>query len=69
MTTMTSQPSLAPLLVTIRAAAKILALGESTVYAMVASGELPHVAVGRAKRITITAIEEWIARNTVRAGA
>ena len=53
------------LLVTVKAAAKILSLGESTVYAMVASGDLPYVAVGRAKRIAMSDIEAWIARNRV----
>jgi excisionase family DNA binding protein len=52
--------TIAPRLMTVRAAAKWLALGESTVYAMVASGEIPHVPVGRAKRIDIRDLEAWI---------
>jgi len=47
----------------VRSAAKWLALGESTVYAMLASGELPYIAVGRAKRIDTRDIETWIEQN------
>jgi excisionase family DNA binding protein len=49
-----------PLLVTIRTASKMLSLGESTVYAMVASGAIPYVPVGRAKRIAVSDIQDWI---------
>jgi excisionase family DNA binding protein len=55
----------APMLVTVRAAAKILALGESTVYGLVASGELPFVRVGRAKRLAVRDLEQWIERSRV----
>jgi excisionase family DNA binding protein len=53
------------LLVTVKAAAKMLSLGESTVYAMIAAGDLPYVAVGRVKRIALSDIEAWIARSRV----
>ena len=55
------------MLVTIRAAAKLLSLGESTLYAMVASGEIPYVPVGRVKRIAVTDIETWIDQSRKRA--
>jgi excisionase family DNA binding protein len=58
----TPQP-LTPRLMSVRSAAKWLALGESTVYAMLASGELPYIAVGRAKRIDTRDIETWIEQN------
>lgn len=55
------------MLVTVRGAARILSLGESTVYAMVASGELPHIQVGRAKRVAIADLERWIEQARKRA--
>lgn len=61
----TTQPAPQLLLVTVKAAAKMLSLGESTVYAMIASGDLPYVAVGRAKRIALSDIDAWIARSRV----
>jgi excisionase family DNA binding protein len=57
---MNSPQPFTPRLMSVRSAAKWLALGESTVYAMVASGEIPHVAVGRAKRLDIRDLETWI---------
>ena len=60
-----AQPSPQPLLITVKAAAKMLSLGESTVYAMIASGDLPYVAVGRVKRIAMSDIDAWITRSRV----
>jgi excisionase family DNA binding protein len=56
MTTQTTTPRL----MTVRAAAKWLSLGESTVYALVASGELPSISIGRAKRLDIQDLERWL---------
>jgi excisionase family DNA binding protein len=57
---LTIPSTIPPRLMTVRSAAKWLALGESTVYAMIAGGELPHIRVGRAKRIDIRDLEAWI---------
>jgi excisionase family DNA binding protein len=57
---MNAPQPITPRLMSVRSAAKWLELGQSTVYAMVASGEIPHVAVGRVKRIDIRDLEAWI---------
>ncbi len=41
-------------------AAEMLNLAKSTVYHLVASGELPSVRVGKAIRISREAIDKWI---------
>ena len=64
----TMQPVSTPVLLTVRAIAKMLSLGESTVYAMLANGELPYVAIGRSKRVALRDVETWIAKSTVRGG-
>jgi len=57
----TIQPAPQMLLVTVKAAAKMLSLGESTVYAMIAAGDLPYVAVGRVKRVALSDIDSGFA--------
>ncbi len=52
-----------PLLVRVEEAARILSLSRSTIYEMLESGELPSVRRGTARRIPITALHEWIARQ------
>jgi excisionase family DNA binding protein len=44
--------------------ARRLSLGRATVYSMMASGELPTFRKGRAVRVPVRALEEWIERNT-----
>ncbi len=51
-------------------AAAVLSVGRSTIYAMISSGELPVVRVGvagRAVRVPVHALKEWIRRNTEQA--
>jgi excisionase family DNA binding protein len=45
-------------------AGKLLGLGRSKVYEMLASGELPVVRVGRSVRVPVEALREWVARQT-----
>ena len=52
-----------PLLVRVEVAARLLSLSRSTVYEMLASGELPSVRRGAARRIPVTAIQAWVAAN------
>ena len=50
--------------------AKILAVGRSTIYGMIAKGELPVCRVGlggRAVRIPRSGLNEWIRLNTEQA--
>ncbi len=44
--------------------AKILSLGRSTIFQMLASGELPRVKVGRAAGIPRSGVEAWIRART-----
>lgn len=43
---------------------KALSVGRSTGYAMIASGELPSVRIGRAVRVPVDALKEWVKRQT-----
>jgi excisionase family DNA binding protein len=49
------------LLVTVREAAAMLALGRSTVYELIGAGELEVVHVRRAARIPVEALHEFVA--------
>ena len=50
----------APLLLRAEEAAKLLSLGRTTVFAMLATGELPAVRVGRAVRVRRADLDKWI---------
>jgi len=53
-----------PLLVRVEEAARILSLGRSTVYELMASGELPSITIGTARRIPLVALQEWVTGRT-----
>jgi excisionase family DNA binding protein len=46
------------------ALARRLSLGRSTVYELMASGELPTVRIGGSVRVPAAALEKWIAEKT-----
>ena len=50
------------LLLTVEAAAELLSLGRTTVYELVATGELASVKIGRSRRIPYEALRRFIAR-------
>jgi len=52
-----------PLLLRAEEAAKLLSLGRSTVFQLLATGELPAVRVGRAVRVRRSDLERWIERR------
>lgn len=54
----------APLLIRVEEAARMLSLGRSTIYELMASGELPSVTIGTARRIPLAALQSWIAEHT-----
>lgn len=56
-------PSVAPLVVTPREACRLLSVCLSRLYVMLRSGELDNFYCGRARRIPLRAIEEYIARQ------
>jgi len=49
-----------PILLRAEQAAKLLNLGRTTVFALMASGELPCVRIGRAVRVPRAAVERWV---------
>ena len=53
-----------PMLLRAEEAARLLSLGRSTVFAMLATGELPSVRIGRAVRVPRVALEAWIRART-----
>src|SRR5262249_26125661 len=52
----------APLLVNEREAARLLRVSPRTVWQLNASGELPCVRLGRAKRYAVASLQEFVAR-------
>ena len=53
-----------PLLLRAGDVAKLLGLGRSKVFAMLAVGELPVIRIGRSVRVPRAALEDWIAEHT-----
>ena len=53
-------PSLAPLLVTIADAARVLAIGRTTMYELVADGAIEVVHIGRCARVPTEAIRDFL---------
>jgi excisionase family DNA binding protein len=49
-----------PLLYAPADAARLLGVGRSTVYELLADGKLPSVKIGRARRITRAAIDDFV---------
>ncbi len=50
-----------PMLLRAEEVARLLSLGRSTVFALMKSGELPSVRIGRAVRVPREAIDEFVA--------
>jgi excisionase family DNA binding protein len=57
-----------PLLYTPEGAAARIATGRTTVYALMASGELRSIKIGRSRRIPAVALEEYV-EKLLHAGA
>ena len=53
-------------LLTIVDAARHLGISRSKLYELLADGELPSVRIGRTRRISMTALEEFVADHTDR---
>jgi excisionase family DNA binding protein len=53
-----------PLLMKAEEVARLLSLGRSKVYEMMASGELPSVKIGTARRVPRAALLDWITQRT-----
>ena len=53
-----------PLALTIAETARMLGLSRATVYSLTRSGDLPSIKIGRAVRVPINALNEWLAART-----
>jgi excisionase family DNA binding protein len=58
------QASLEPLALRAADVARLLGLGRSTVYQMLAADQLPTIRVGRAVRVPREALQRWIDART-----
>ncbi len=45
---------------------ELLDISRSTGYAMIASGELPSIRIGRAVRVPVDALKQWVERQTTK---
>ena len=54
-------------LLTIEEAACFLSLGRTKAYELVASGEIPSVYIGRARRVPVAALRQYVERLAERA--
>ena len=48
------------LLLRVPEVAKALGLGRTKVYELIATGELPVIRLGRAVRVSVTALQKWV---------
>jgi len=48
------------LLLRVPEVAKALGLGRTKVYELIAAGELPVIRLGRAVRVSVTALQKWV---------
>ena len=54
-------------LVTVAEASVLMGISRSLLYSLVMRGEVPSIKIGRARRIPVTAIDEWIAKQVAEA--
>ena len=54
-----------PLLLTVEQAGQVLAIGRTAVYALVGSGVLASVRIGRSRRIPLAALQDYVTRLAV----
>ncbi|MFH1560072.1 MAG: helix-turn-helix domain-containing protein [Chloroflexota bacterium] len=51
------------LLLTPEAAARLLSLGRSKIFELMAAGELESITIGKSRRVPVEAIKEYVARQ------
>ena len=51
------------LLVSVQNAARLLAVGRTTVYELIASGELEAIRIGRSRRIPLAVLQAFVMRR------
>ena len=57
-----------PRLLTVFVAARLLGVGRSTAYELIAAGELEVVHIGRSARVPVAAVDAYVERLRARAG-
>ena len=55
-------PETIPLLVTAREAGQILGVSRTTVYELIAAGELESVHIGRSMRVPVATLQDYVVR-------
>jgi excisionase family DNA binding protein len=58
----TTRAAIAPLLLTIPEAARVLAIGRTTLYELISDGAIDTVRIGRATRISVEAVRAFVDR-------
>ncbi len=53
-----------PLLLRVEAAAALLSLGRTKMYALIASGEVPVIRIGRSVRVPAAGLHRWVEQQT-----
>jgi len=51
------------ILVTVDEAAERLSIGRNKAYALVRDGELEHIRVGKAIKVTVAGLDKWVAQK------
>ena len=49
-----------PLLLNVAAAAKLLSLGRTKMYALIAAGDVPVIRLGRSVRVPTSSLKKWV---------
>ncbi len=62
MTQSTDHSTSEPLLLTVVEAGQLLSVGRTTIYELISRGELRSVHVGRARRVPVAAVVEYVNR-------
>ena len=52
-----------PLLLRVEEVARALAVGRTKVYELIASGQLPSITIGSARRVPTEALQKWITEH------
>jgi excisionase family DNA binding protein len=60
---MESHDTMMKLLLTPDEAARMIGVGRTKMYALLASGIVPSVRIGKALRVPVTELQEWIERK------
>lgn len=66
---MTALPSVEPICVKVNEAARMIGVGRTKLYELIATGDVEVVKLGRSTRVTVASLRELIARQQGRVAA